>query len=417
MNVLLSPANKTRTISFLLAVAFLAFFGIVGKIIVSNKPPPQIAEQRENVFSVRATPAQIGATHPSVLLTGEAEARDYAILAAPVDAEILSIAAREGDTFAANQQLIRLDLRDQQLQARAQQTAVETVKLQIATLAKNRTADTLRLAEMQKLLALASRDYARNITLNTKNLVTQTQIESAEQSVRQRRQELIALQNQVDNYALEEQLLQQQLSAAEVALAQAQLIIERGEMRAPFAGKVAKIHTSIGASAVRGTQLLEIYNPNSVRLRTLVPNRYVAALRGAAQSQAILRDNGILLSLANISPRTKAGQGSVEAFFELPPGDWVLGATFEFQLQLPAVTAAVALPFDSIYSESRIYTIDGDNRARGVECERLGVSRQQNDIFALLRCPQITDGDLIIITQLPDLSDGAKVKIINAATP
>lgn len=404
---------KARLTSLAWAAAFLTFFAAVSAYIVQSKPPPKKAEARENVSAVRAAPARTAQTRPSVLLAGEVEARDYAVLTAPVEAEVLDIPFREGETFDKKSRLALLDLREQKFEIKTRETEVETAKLQIAALQNNKRADSERLSELENLLELAQRDYDRNVKLQTKNLVAQAQIDAAEQSVNQRRQEFIALQNKVRNYDLEERRLRQQLAAAEVALEKAKLAAERGELRAPFAGKIAKIHVSAGSRPARGAPVAEIFNPESARLRALVPNRYVPALQSKTDSRALLFANGktLELPLTHVSPRAESGQGSVEAFFALPPNGWVLGATFELQLELPAETA-LELPFDSIYAESRIYRIDKDGRARGVECKRLGVSRKDGGVRALLRCPGIAEGERIIATQLPGLAEGAKVRVI-----
>ena len=409
-------AWKTRLTSLAWAAAFLVFFALVAVAIVQNKPPPQKSEVRENVFSVRAAAARVAKTRPSVLLAGEVEARDYAVLAAPVEAEVLAVPFREGESFAKGARLARLDLREQRLQIRARETTVETANLEIAALGNNREADGRRLAEIQNLLKIARREYARNITLQAKNLATRAQIDETEKAVNQRRQEVIGLQNQVNNYELEERRLQQQLAAAKVALSQANLLAERGELRAPFAGKIAKVHASAGGTLLRGAPVVEIFNPESARLRALVPNRYIPALQDGTDARALLVSGGktLELPLTNIAPRAESGQGSVEVFFALPPDGWVLGATFELQLELPAETA-LELPFDSIYAEARIYRIDEDDRARGAECTRLGVSRKNGGVRALLRCPGVAEGDRIIATQLPGLAEGAKVRVLGAA--
>ena len=163
------------------------FFVVVAVVIVSGKPPPQKAEVREPVFSVLAATARIAPARPSVLLSGEAEARDYAVLTAPVEAEVLSVFFREGETFPARRRLVMLDLREEELQAESRRASAEVVRLQIAALEKNRAADEARLAETRNLLELARRDYARNITLQAKNLVTRARIEDAEQTVGQQR--------------------------------------------------------------------------------------------------------------------------------------------------------------------------------------------------------------------------------------
>ncbi len=400
--------------SLFLAVAVIVFFAIVAAIIVQSKPEPPKSEAKEPVFSVRTVQATPLPRRPSVLLVGEVEARDYAVLTAPVEAEVAAIAVREGESFKKKQRLIRLDLREQRLQIRAQDANVETVEVQLVALKRNRQADQERLQEVRTLLKLSQQSYTRNLTLNAKNLVTQSQLETSEAAVTQRRLEVAVLQNQVDNYGTEEQRLLQQLESAKVALAQAQLLTERGEMHALFAGRVVKVHTSVGARPSRGEPLIEIYNPNSVFLRASMPNRYVSSLSAEKDKvQARLVQGGELLDLplANIAPRTNAGQGSVEVLFDLPEGTWILGATHEFQLQLPPIKDALELPFEALYGESRVYIVGEDNRVHGVECERLGVSRREGEVLALVRCPQVVAGDGIVATQLPGIiAEGTKVQ-------
>ena len=105
--------------SFLIALAVIAGFSVIAAFIARGKPAPPKTEARETVLAVRATTAEIAARRPSILLVGEVEARDYAALTAPVEAEVLAVSFREGETFDKNARLLRLDLREQQLQARA----------------------------------------------------------------------------------------------------------------------------------------------------------------------------------------------------------------------------------------------------------------------------------------------------------
>ena len=411
-------------ISLLVAGAVLAIFIGIAVAIVAAKPKPGKAKVRETYFSVRTVKASIAPVRPSVLLVGEVEARDSAVLTAPIEAEVLNIPYREGRTFKKNARLMQLDLREQQLQAESQGTMVESTRLRLLALRRNRHSDKQRLHEMSRLLELAKNDYARNVTLHRQNLVARAQIESSEQALAQRRLDYVALQNQVANYDTEEQQLQQQMVAAEAALAQINLLIERGEMRAPFAGRVAKVYASTGARPIRGTPLLDIFNPHTARLRALVPNRYAPILLRAQATknnaqhsvQALLLaeelDTAKDLALAHVSPRAESGQGGIEVFFTLPKGDWVLGATYEFELLLPPIPDALSLPIDSVYAQSRVYKVDADNRAQALQCERLGLSRQNGKTQALMRCPQASSGDSIIATQLPGLAEGSKVRII-----
>lgn len=404
---------RRRGARLVAAVGVLAVFVAGAALIVKSKPEQPKVEQREPVFAVRAVVAEPGARRPAVLLVGEVEARDYAALNAPVEAEVLEIPVREGESFSKDSRLLILDLREQQLDVRSRRAAMDGIRLQLETLSRNREADRTRLAETKNLLDIAERDLQRNLDLQEDGVVSQRSIETSEQTAGQRRLEYVALQNQVDNYDIDRESLERQLESARAGLAQAALLVERGELRAPFAGKVAKVHASAGARPARGTPLIEIFNPRGIRLRALTPNRYAADLAGG-DVRARLQTGGKTwdLSVSNVSPRAAEGQGGVEAFFDLPEGAWVLGATYEFELQLPPVDGAMTVPFDAVYAGGRIYFVDDEDRARGVNCDRIGISRESGSEHAVLRCPGIKAGDRIIATQLPGLAEGAKIQVL-----
>ena len=402
--------------SFLLALAFLLFFVIIGGIIIKQKPPPPPSVASEEVFSAQAITADVTAHRPSVLLVGEVQARDEALLTAPIETEVVKIIVREGDSFKRRQSLVNLDLREQQLQAQSQQALFKTTQLRIKALLRNQISDQKRLVESRQLLALAERDYQRNIDLQNKNLVTQGQVEKTEQTLLQQRANMLLLQNQVADYVTQKEVLEQELVQKQTALEQTKLLIERSRIRAPFVGRVSKVHTSVGARVARGAALIEIYNPQNARLRALIPNRHAPSLTSDIESLlSVAPDKLLTLSVVRVSPRIEEKQGSVEVFFDLPPGDWILGATYEFQLQLPLLENTLALPFDSVYDGDKIYFIDKERRARGMACKRVGVARKQEQpARALLRCAGVVSGMPIIATQLPNLIEGAKVRVISS---
>ena len=83
-------------------------------------------------------------------------------------------------------------------------------------------------------------------------------------------------------------------------------------------------------------------------------------------------------------------------------------------MDLPPAENAVALPFDALYSDSRIYTIDAESRARGLDCQRAGVVREGGQALALMKCPGLKTGDMVVATRLPNLVEGAKIAVAGA---
>ena len=451
-------------VSLLLALLFLGFFAAVARVIIQNKPEPKPVQRREPVFSVRAVPAVPETRAPSVFLIGETEARDYAVLTSPLDTEALAVPVREGDSVTRGDRLALLDLRDQdldlqerELQGRLQradlqdiqvqaaalsvnlETNLEDVQVQIQALQADRQSDQTRLADMNRLLKISEDELARARSLSSSGVVPRNQVEENERALLGRRLERQAVQARVEKYDSDERLLKvrerglrekydseserlrvresqirAQLEQTRLALERARVAYERAQVRAPFSGRVARVHASAGSRVARGAPLVEIFDPDSVRLRASVPNQYLPNLRrGGNETRARLKADGetVTLSSFRIAPLTEPGRGSADVYFDLPRREWVLGATHEFAMDLPPAENAVALPFDALYSDSRIYKIDAESRARGLDCRRVGVARESGEALALMECPGLRPGDMIVATRLPNLVDGAKVSV------
>lgn len=450
-------------ISLLLAVAFLGFFVVVARGIIASKPEAKPAERREPVFSVRAVSVRPEARAPSVVLIGETEARDYAALTAPLETEALAVPVREGDAVTRGDRLVILDLRDQDLdlqdrelqsqllQADLQdlqvqinalsvnlQTNLEDIQVQLRSMESDRQSDQKRLADMDRLLKLAEDELARARGLNESGVIPKTQVEENERALLSRRLERQAVRARVDKYDPDQKLLEvrrralnenydsqskqmaarearlrAQIEQARVSLERARVSYERAQVRAPFSGRVARVHASAGSRVGRGAALVEIFDPDSVRLRASVPNQYLPALRAGAGTRARLQtgDETVTLTAFRIAPLTEPGRGSADVYFELPRREWVLGATHEFAMELPPAENAVALPFDALYSDTRVYAIDAESRAKGVDCRRIGVAREGATALALMECPGLRPGDRVVATRLPNLVEGAKISI------
>ena len=399
-----------RSFIFALLIGGGGFF-LIQKITEDKKQPPP-TKNAEPVSLVRAHTVDIKPRKPLLFLIGDVEARDYAALTAPVEAPVLGLTAREGERFAKGRRLVTFDLREQELSVRTQETAIAGLRLQITALRRNRAADQNRLSEMKKLLALAESDYARNTDLFAKNVVTRARMETAEQALGQRRLDFVALENQVANYANEISRLEQQLAAARVQLEQVLLLIERGEMRAPFAGRVARVHTAVGARPNRGAPLLDIFDPARLRLRVALPQKHRAAL--GDDLEVVLEENNrqMTLAFARLEPRVEPGDSSIDVFFRLPAGDWILGGVHDVVVRLPAEDGLLAMPPDAIYQDNFVYRIADDNRAYPIACQSVGIGRNHGKTVSLMRCPQLKNGERIVANQLPNLIGSALVSVV-----
>lgn len=398
----------------------LLIAGLVGiaaagvTIALEARTPPKVEKRAEPVLSVRTAELALQTQRPALFLIGRVEGRDYATLSAPMEAEVLEIAAREGDYFRKGVSLLKIDRRELQYTAAAQQAQLDELGAQLESVRRNRRADRQRLAEARRLLELAKNDHARNQSLYGEKVLPLRQLEQSEQALLARQSEFIAMENQVADYDTQQRRLEAQIGSAAAQLSQTQLLIERARLRAPFAGRVAKVHTSVGARPPRGAPLMDIFNPAQLRLRVAVAQRYAALVKSGDVRAIIARPAGdLVLPYVGIEPRVGEGNSSIDTFFTLAAGDWVLGAVHDVVLELPPVAEAVSAPIDAIYNDRFVYRLNAESRAEAVACERLGLTRHaQQQINVLLRCPTLQPSDKIVIDQLPSLLEGVLLKVI-----
>jgi hypothetical protein len=103
----------------------------------------------------------------------------------------------------------------------------------------------------------------------------------------------------------------------------------------------------------------------------------------------------------------------VDGFFRIIQGGaWIeLGRTLELVLALTPESAVVALPFEAQYGNNRIFRLQ-EGRMAGLERERLGEMRSvAGDVQVLVRSPELRSGDRVAVTQLPNATDGLKVRV------
>ena len=414
--------------SLIFALLFFLAAGLVVWVLfaLAKEPPP--SRQTEPIFSVYTVTATVRAHSPRLALIGETEARDYAVLTSPIDTEILAAPHREGDAVKKGESLARLDVRELEITRRRQQAAanraaaaVDDIQSQLDGLVLDLASDSDSLSEMSMLLDLADGNLKRDESLLEKGVIAQSRLEQSEEVFRQRRLDYLSQKKRVDDYAIQKRRLKAQLAqaeteivAAEADIASTDLALERAQASSPFAGRIARVHISIGSRVGRGDPLVEVFNPNSLRLRAAVPTRYVPQLLSGESSRALIQLGGgqsAEVTLRRVSPLTDPGKGSVEAYFDLPSGDWTLGATREFSLVLAPVENAVAVPFDALYADSRVYRVDDENRARGASCSRIGTTEESGELRVILQCPAVRDGERIITTRLANIVEGVRLSV------
>jgi hypothetical protein len=89
-----------------------------------------------------------------------------------------------------------------------------------------------------------------------------------------------------------------------------------------------------------------------------------------------------------------------------------LGQMLTLRMQRPAREESIAVPFRAVYGGDRLYKLE-DGRMVGVQVETLGGRVEADGSERLLvRSPQLSAGDLIVTTHMPNAMDGLRVETV-----
>ena len=228
-----------------------------------------------------------------------------------------------------------------------------------------------------------------------------------------------ARQLEVDSFPARHGILQARRDRNLARLEESRLAMERSDLRAPFDAMVSHVAVAAGDRVSPGQVMVALFPLDALEIRAHLPTAYIDTVQQAIdagvrlQATAARRASGStfpLLRLAGAAETT-----GVDAFFRIRRDDsgFRPGELLALDLELPAVNGVIAVPYQAIYGNSRIYLVE-DGRLRAVEVETVGqVHAAGQKAQVLIRSDQVADGDLIAATHLPNAVSGLKVEHVD----
>ncbi len=313
------------------AAAALIAAAPAGRALAQGPPPAS---------PVRYTEARAHEVQRSIDLQGSVESGSVSVVASEVEGLVGELLGREGETVRKGQPLARL--------------RSETVELRLR-------ATSAQLEEAEAFLKLAELTLKRSRELFEQNVASQQDLDEA-------------LYNFNARHGRVEQL------AAEVA--RLRLDLERGTIKAPFAGVVAAERTEVGQWIGVGSPVVELISLADLEVRVEVPERYFSNLSRSARA-TVTFDAVPGLEVAGrvsaIVPRADPQARTFPLKVRLPGHDGRIGAGMLAKVSLPMGESfrATVVPKDAVVSEGPeriVYVINGDDTvARVAVSPRQGV--------------------------------------------
>ncbi len=409
-----------KLLKVLLPFVVLGIPGYVAYDMVNSRAVKKQPQPSEKIWQVEVMPVLRQSLSPGITLYGRVESPDQLKAAAPGAGIVESIHIRSGDTVYRGDILLSLDRRDFETQRILAESELVDLQSQITELKIRHDSNGLSLKTEQELLVLADEEVARMRQLKKSKLGSDTTLSEALNA--QGRQQL-SLQNrqlEVDSFAAKLKMLKARQKQANARQSEADLKIKRGKIIAPFDAIISSVPVAVGDRVATGDLLTSLYPLSSLEIRAHIANEYINQIRSAMSRgesiKAYLSRSQKTVAVELLRLSGEAIATGIDAYFDGSDTDLNLrpGELLTLILSLPASDDVIAVPFQAIYGNSRIY-LKRDNRLVGIDVETIGqiqsidnVSSQQAQL--LIRSENIHLDDEIVITHLPNAVTGLKVR-------
>jgi multidrug efflux pump subunit AcrA (membrane-fusion protein) len=386
--------------------------------LIASRPESPKPKPKEKVWQVEVLEARPQRLAPSLTLYGAVETPALLQAAAPGPGLVTEVRVRRGDAIEQGQLLLALDPRDFQLAVAQAEADMADLEAQLADLELRHRANRQTLRQEQRLLKLAQAELTRVESLRQQNLSSEADLDTARNALGRQELAVITRQSEVERYAVNRKQLEARLQRNRARRDQALLALERSRIISPFDGIVATLPVATGDRVQTAQVLISLYPQDRLEVRARIPIRYQAEIQNALDqaqplsAEAELTGHPIPLELDRLAG--EADPSGIDGYFRVTAGAQRLrlGNLLKLNLSRPAQADLIAIPFQAIYGNNRIYLLR-DGRMQGIQVEAVGrqLTREpEAQARLLIRSPELRSGERIIRTHLPNAVSGLKVE-------
>lgn len=385
MSIKRNPRPRRGWVKFTLAA--ITFALVAGSLVAwrasSAKKEEKKSDADKTFEFAKSDIAVVSAQNLGLIipLSGSVRPVVQAMVKSKVAGEVSKVYVREGERVEAGQVLVSIDTADLKARHDAQQAMV---------------------AEAKAKLDLAGKNEANNRTLLAKNFISQNAFDGVANSMQ------IAQANYQSTLA--------QAAITQRALADAQI-------RAPFAGIVAKRAVNIGEKISADSPVMHIVDLSRMELEAPVPVGDIPSIQ-VGQEIAFkvdgFQDRAFKGKVERINPTAEAGSRSISIFVTLRNDDGALKGGMFANGTLAAVsrTAVTSLPINALIEEGgQTYVFALKDGAVERKPITVGIKSQERGLVEIR--DGIAIGAEVITVKADGLKHGSKavVKLAPALPP
>lgn len=387
-------------------------------LLFSTRPADEPEPRRERAWAVETIPATPATLNPMLELFGQVQSPQDAELSAGVEAVVVDMPVRDGNSVVQDEILLVLDDRDAKLALQQNEADLKEARAQynFARIRLDRSRQALK--KEQDLLTITSERSARAEQLYSEGLLSQADLETASENLTRQQIALNQAELAVEENSTRLIELEARIARSTALRDAAALDLDRTRIKAPFSGVVSDLRISQGDRVRTGDPLMRLQNPDSIEIRAQLPSRIARSVSDGLQEGSLIRASievdGIDVDghLLRVSGQTSAGSGGVDSFIGLDASatGLRLGSTVRVILELPPEKNVIAVPGEAIYGSNKLFRLNGD-RMQMIEVERVGEREYGNgSTEVLVRTSELSNNDSIVVTKLANAADGLLVQ-------
>src|SRR5690606_12364775 len=187
--------------------------------------------------------------------------------------------AQEGSRVQAGQLLVELDASELSLQVQQRQADVAELEALIQSERHRQESDLAALENDKTLRDLAQREVDRQQRLVKSKLASEERLDAALSNLQQAELTLNTRRLAVRDHGSRLKQVEARRSRALALLKQAELDLERTQVKAPFAGTLSSVSVAPGDRLNPGQAVAELYDSTRLEVRAQIPDRWVAQVR------------------------------------------------------------------------------------------------------------------------------------------
>ncbi len=408
-------------VKLLLPILFIGGGIVLFQYLLDSEPDHKAPVPKEKTWSVQVQTLSVERLSPEIEIQGKVEAPDRFRAAAPGAGWVETVNVREGDRVGAGQVLVGLDPRDFTTALTQAEAELADIEAQLVEGDIRFTQDQAALLSEKSILELTRKSLTRSSRLKKQSLSSDAELEEAQRVLM--RQQLLVNQRElaVKSYDSKKQQLEARKQRVQAQMEQAHRALERSLALAPYDGIVSAVNVAAGGRVNAGTEMVTMYSPSGLEVRGLIPARYqnelAIALDGGQEliarvANSAAEERALEYQLVRLAGEAKPG--GVDGFFQarfpavagLSPG-----ALITLRLKRPSRDGLYRVPPTAIYDNTRIYLLR-EGRLAGVSVDIVGAALFEGESIRLISSNEISAGDRLVLTRLPNATTGLKVEAI-----